>query len=364
MTAVVGDAAPAGAPAPPAVGVRLRGTARSLVALARAGADTTGVYTCQLAVLAAALGVTAGAVTKILQRLAAAGLELRIAYGTARDGRPIYATPGQPYRLRRPPAAAMGDTPDTQPRADTRADTRPRADSDPTAGDSRVDAARADNPPPRPDNPPAGYPQTAGQTRVDSCPTCGQRVDSLPPSKPGFRRSDEGGQLSSLVQGESKLSPPRTPARALPGAGPGVPGRGTRRTFADGAAMDWDPRGNHGRGAAYYRCHQHLALTVADGPGPACPRCAAVRMAHNRRRVPAQPPPGQRPLVAALDGGRAHHGQATPTGPAVQACPLCDHRGRLPTGRWCHHDPDATARNDAARATARAAARRRRTRTG
>jgi hypothetical protein len=291
-----------------------RGTARQLLHHIAAGTPAGGVLACTLADLAAVLGVTTAAVTKTLQRLAHDGVELRVPYAVGADGRPVYAAPGRPLRLRLPA------TVDTMGRVDTLRAAAPRVDTSrpQSAGQARVDT-----------RPPSA-------ARVDTCPSCGgitagqPRVDTRPPL----------------------AMPPPTGVGTTPAHRRDAASR-TLRRLDTGGWRDWDPTGGRrGRGTTRYRCDTHAHLPAAD-PGGRCSGCRDVRLAATPpdRHRPAGPAAGQRPLWPAA---------AAPAEPPATRADTGVRRDQVT-------DLDELARRDAARAAAvRAAAPRprRHTRTG
>jgi hypothetical protein len=357
------------------VGVRRRATAQVLLLHIVAAADGEGILRCERDVLASLLGISESAVTKTLQRLAADGLELRVPYGTGADGRPLFAAPGHPLRLRVPdlppsllPPVVMGaDQAPGKSAGQARVDTSPApvARVDTSSKNSGVVAGQ--NPCTRVDtsaSTPAdvvstvdttgdGYPQMPAQARVDTITPFAEGWTECPPFEEQNRRSEEG-----WTKCPPMLSPP--PSGVGERARVGTRGRAretltpvTRRTYPDGTARDYDSAS----GRVHYRCCRHAReLGPCADRGPDCPACARVRATHEaalrpHRRRQTAPPPQQRPLVAALPGG-----QQQSHGPNPQ-CALCDEHGRvLGSARWCEHSVEAMARTDAARAAARAAA--------
>jgi hypothetical protein len=160
-----------------------------------------------------------------------------------------------------------------------------------------------------------------GWTPADPVPAGQPRVDTRPPLTSGNpSRVTPACACVCTCPRETTPNPVSTP------------------TALRGATIVWDPVAKRPR----YRCGRCAHLAPTDPGGP-CRDCARVRRAHQprRRRTNRDPMPGQRPLVGVvptLPTPRQPHDQPDP----IAACTHCDHNGRTPDGRWCHHGQSST----------------------
>ena len=284
------------------------GAERLLLAVIVAGVDPdTGLCEITLPALARACASTPAAVSKLLQRMAARGLELRVPYRAGADGRPVYAAPGMPYRLHAPAAAVERSPvkPPGQPRTQP-----PKGGQQPAAEGGQVSTLSS-----------GLCPQCAAQSK-------GGQLSGLDP-----KGGHKGGQTAGQSRADTSLPLTKPPPPGVEGRAPARTREAatTRRFFADGSARDFDPVTRR----VYYRCPKHLHLTVRHGAGEPCGACARVRRTYAtpRRARREDPMPGQRPLVAVLDGGgqpaagECDHTRCTPA-----TCPHNRQPGRVKAG--------------------------------